>query len=117
MCHNMLSIAVMARAHEESLTKGGRVRDAWNAKRATAASKVLTARVPAWLTVRDGRIEPIADRVEIVRRIFRETIVGDGRRTIVRRLNAKKVASFHGPRERLAAILRGQAACEPCRDR
>lgn len=90
----ILSIAVMARAHEESLTKAGRVRDAWTAKRAAAATKVLTARVPAWLTVRDGRIEPIADRVEIVRRIFRETIGGDGRRTIVRRLNAEKVASF-----------------------
>lgn len=92
----ILSIAVMARAHEESLTKATRVREAWDKKRAGAASKPLTARVPAWLELREGRIEEIQGKTDIVRRIFRETIAGDGRRVIVRRLNQEKIPSFQG---------------------
>lgn len=92
----IVSIAVMARAHEESQTKATRVREAWDKKRAAAASKPLTARVPAWLELRDGRIEAIPGRAEIVRRIFRETSAGEGRRSIVRRLNDEKIPSFQG---------------------
>lgn len=90
----ILSIAVMARAHEESLTKATRVREAWDKKRAGAASKPLTARVPAWLELREERINEISERAEIVRRIFRETIAGDGRRVIIRRLNDEGIPSF-----------------------
>lgn len=90
----LLSLAVMARAHEESRTKGKRVRDAWENKRAHAAEKVLTSRVPAWLRVVDGRIEKFDERPDLVRRIFRETIAGNGRRAIVSRLNQEKVPSF-----------------------
>ena len=90
----ILSLAVMARAHEESQTKAVRLREAWSAKRATAAEKVVTSRVPEWLVVRDGRIHTIPERVALVQRIFRETIDGDGRRTIVRRLNEEKVPAF-----------------------
>ena len=84
----------MARAHEESLTKATRVREAWDKKRAGAASKPLTARVPAWLELREERINEISERAEIVRRIFRETIAGDGRRVIIRRLNDEGIPSF-----------------------
>ena len=90
----ILSLAVMARAHEESQTKAVRLREAWSAKRATAAQKVVTSRVPEWLVVREGRIHVIPERVAVVRRIFRETINGDGRRTIVRRLNDEKILAF-----------------------
>lgn len=94
----IVSLAVMARAHDESRTKGIRVREAWDKKRTAAAEKVLTSRVPAWLRVVDGKIETIPKRVEVVQRIFRETVAGDGRRTIVRRLNADKVPPFAGGR-------------------
>lgn len=84
----------MARAHEESLTKATRIREAWDKKRSAAAERPLTARVPAWLRIREGRIEAIPERAELVRRIFRETIAGQGRRTIVKRLNDEGIASF-----------------------
>jgi DNA invertase Pin-like site-specific DNA recombinase len=90
----ILSLAVMARAHEESQTKAVRLREAWGAKRVTATEKIITSRVPEWLVVRDGKIETIPERVALIRRIFRETIDGVGRRTIICRLNDEKVPSF-----------------------
>lgn len=58
------------------------------------AEKVLTSRVPYWLPVIDGQIERIPHRADIVRRIFTETIDGDGRQRIVRKLNSEGVPSF-----------------------
>ncbi|MCJ2009577.1 recombinase family protein [Methylobacterium sp. J-092] len=92
----IVSLATMARAHEESKTKGIRVREAWDAKRAKAGQKVLTSRVPAWLTVVDGQIRTVPTRVELVRRIFRETGDGQGRRIVVRRLNDERIPPFMG---------------------
>lgn len=83
----MMSLAVMARAHEESDTKATRLREVWAKKRREAGTTVMTARLPGWLRKVDGKVEEIPERAELVRRIFRETIEGDGRRTIVRRLN------------------------------
>ncbi|NEU12476.1 recombinase family protein [Methylobacterium sp. BTF04] len=95
----IVSLMVMARAHEESKTKAMRLREAWSAKRATAAEKVVTSRVPEWLFVREGRIHRNPERVELVQRIFRETIDGDGRRKIIRRLNDEKVPAFRNGKE------------------
>lgn len=110
----ILSLAVMARAHEESRTKATRVGEAWAKKRANAAAgTVLTSRVPAWLEVRDGAIMVMPDRVEVVRRIFRETVDGHGRRAIVRRLNQEGVPTFQGRKgwqpSTVAKILRNRS--------
>jgi DNA invertase Pin-like site-specific DNA recombinase len=86
-----MSLIVMTRAHEESRIKSQRISDVWSNKRAKASEKVVTARVPAWLRVvtKDGvrTIEEIPKRVEIVRRIFAESIRGRGKYTICRDLN------------------------------
>ena len=92
------SIMIMARAHEESLIKSQRVTAAWERKKELARSekKPLTPRCPEWLEVRDGKFHLRPERVAVVHRIFQDTIVGYGRREIVRRLNAEKVPTWRG---------------------
>ncbi len=98
----MMSLFVMARAHEESATKSDRVGRAWAAKRERAreAGQAMTARCPAWIRLvggpRTGRYELIEDRAAIVRDIFAKTIAGVGRRTIVRGLNAEGFSAWGG---------------------
>lgn len=87
-----ISLIVMTRAHEESRIKSQRISEAWSNKRARAAQKVVTGRVPAWLTVvvKDGVkvIQEVPERVRVVKRIFAESIAGRGKYVICRDLNA-----------------------------
>ncbi len=87
----MLSILIMVRAHEESLTKSDRVGKAWQRKldEGLRNHKLVTKAVPKWMHVVDGKIELIPERAEAVRRIF--TMIKDGlsQDTIVRTLNAE----------------------------
>lgn len=94
----IISLVVMSRAHEESRIKSERVGKAWRRKKEAARSekKPLTRRCPEWLELVDGRYVERPDRVAIVRRIFRETIEGAGRREIVRRLNAEGIPPLRG---------------------
>lgn len=94
----IISLVVMSRAHEESRIKSERVGKAWRRKKEAARSekKPLTSRCPEWLELVDGRYVERPDRVAIVRRIFRETIEGAGRREIVRRLNAEGIPPLRG---------------------
>jgi len=95
--HTSLLVAIVTfmRANEESATKARRLKAVWQAKRARAGEKILTRVVPAWLRVSDaGQIEPIPERVEVVRRIFRETLVGEGKHAIAKRLNEESVPVF-----------------------
>ncbi len=90
----IISIIIMARAYEESSTKSLRVSHAWNLKREAArhTRQAMTATCPGWIRLvggpRIGRYELIEERAEIVRSMFAAVIAGDGRRTIVKRLNA-----------------------------
>lgn len=98
----LIAVASMARAHEESRIKSQRVGKAWRRKKDEAREerRPLTPRGPSWLELKDGQWREIPDRVEIVRRIFRETIQGFGRREIVRRLNADGVPTFRSGENR-----------------
>jgi DNA invertase Pin-like site-specific DNA recombinase len=98
----IISLAVMARAHDESRVKSDRVGEAWRQKKEAARTlrKPITPRCPEWLEVRDERFVLRPERVEVVRRIFRETINGFGRRTIVSRLNDEKIPSFKAGEKR-----------------
>ena len=95
------SLMVMIRANNESRVKGERVAAAWERKRLAARDKShrLSDRIPGWLKPgRDeaGRrtITENAKRVEIVRRIFDETVQGLGRRAIAKGLNREGKLSF-----------------------
>jgi DNA invertase Pin-like site-specific DNA recombinase len=90
------SLVILSRAHEESRTKSVRIRSAWANKRANAASRPLTAMCPAWLRLsRDkSRYDVIADRAEVVRSIFNDTVNGIGNYSITQRLNKRGVPHF-----------------------
>lgn len=94
----MMSLIVMQRAHEESLTKSKRGKEAWKAKRDAAAngSRKLTGLCPNWLTLDKEKQEFIVneDRAAIVRRIFDMTIDGIGNRSIAATLNSEGVPPF-----------------------
>jgi DNA invertase Pin-like site-specific DNA recombinase len=109
----MISLAVMQRAHEESLTKSKRLSASWDQKRRTATQeaetnsegrsgkiKPITSRCPEWLTVNKqaGAFEVNEERAEIIRRIFSMTIDGMGRRAIANVLNSEGVPSFRSDR-------------------
>ena len=85
----MMSLLVMSRAHEESLTKSRRVGAAWANKRAKSRRQALTARCPAWLKLsNDGtRYEMIEKRAAVIRRIFDDSASGIGNYSITQRLN------------------------------
>lgn len=90
----IVSLVVMARAHEESSTKSYRVRDAWEKKRSNASTVPLTARCPEWLRLVNGKFEIIPKRVEIIRQIFEWSASGLGRWKIIKRL--KGIDAFRG---------------------
>ncbi|ODT75330.1 MAG: hypothetical protein ABS76_34600 [Pelagibacterium sp. SCN 64-44] len=96
----VVSIAVMARAHDESRVKGLRVGKAWEEKRRLAKEEgqAMTAICPGWIRLvgdpKSGRYELIPERAMIVRRIFEDTIAGLGRRTIAGRLNRNSTPTW-----------------------
>ncbi|MFK3777274.1 recombinase family protein [Agrobacterium sp. NPDC089420] len=94
----IVSLAIMSRAHEESKLKADRVAKAWRRKKDEARNerRPLTPRCPEWLEVRDGKFVEREERVDLVKRIFQETIDGFGRREIMRRLNVEGEPTFRG---------------------
>ena len=102
----IVSIAVMARAHDESRTKGLRVGKAWAQKRLLAAEhgQAMTAMCPGWIRLvggpKRGHYELIPDRADVVRGIFDDAINGLGRRAIARRLNERGIPTWGIGRKR-----------------
>ncbi|WP_079606598.1 recombinase family protein [Bradyrhizobium erythrophlei] len=96
----IMSLVIMSRAHEESLTKSRRIAAAWKNKRTQATDrKPMTKWCPAWLALSPDRSRylQIPERVEVVRQIFRDTAAGVGMYSIASRLNKTKVPTFGGP--------------------
>ena len=85
----IISILIMSRAHEESLMKSQRVGAAWanKKKQVIESGKLLTRKVPLWITVIDGKPQLIPERADIVRRIYELSRQGIGTHTIVKTLN------------------------------
>jgi DNA invertase Pin-like site-specific DNA recombinase len=87
----MFAIMLMSRAHEESATKADRVSRAWRQKMLRVADGVqLTKRVPFWI-VKEDRTKSIADKVAIVKRIFKLSADGLGGQRITTLLNSESV--------------------------
>jgi DNA invertase Pin-like site-specific DNA recombinase len=86
------SLAIMARAHEESASKSKRIRAAWDRKKANAQERIVTSSVPAWLKVKDGKIVADAKKAATVVRIFELVRSGYGLHLLERTLNETKVA-------------------------
>jgi hypothetical protein len=77
----------LQRAWRESLCKSERIGAAFHKKKANAASKVVTANVPTWLEVVDGKIVERPEMVETVREVFRLAANGVGIYNIRKQLN------------------------------
>ena len=92
------SLFTMIRANEESETKSRRLRSVWDKKKKDAATdgKPMTRRCPAWLELSPDRNEyvPIPDRVEVIKRIFKDTDEGLGQHAIAHALNSEGVKPF-----------------------
>lgn len=89
----MMSIVIMAQAHEESAKKAERLAKAWKIKREKIGERKLTGRCPAWLELSPDRksFRPIEERVQVLRRIFTDTAAGIGAATIAANLNREGV--------------------------
>jgi len=95
----MASIISMSRAHEESVVKRDRLSRSWENKRRRAGSQVMTRQTVAWVEVRPDRsgFDLVADRAEVVRRVFQDAANGIGSDRIARMLNQEGVPAFKKP--------------------
>jgi DNA invertase Pin-like site-specific DNA recombinase/predicted RecB family endonuclease len=84
-------------SYEESDKKSQIISSVYQAKReALTTGKVMTGKLPGWLTLVDGKICAIPERVTVVRRIFELSDAGIGRQSIARRLNEEGVPVWGG---------------------
>ncbi|MCP4748029.1 MAG: hypothetical protein GY874_18115 [Desulfobacteraceae bacterium] len=92
----MISLSVMQRAHEESLSKSKRLSEAWKTKRKEAQVKKLTAKCPGWLKLNKNtnEFEIIQERADIVRRIFNMTLDNVGKIAITQQFKVERVPTF-----------------------
>lgn len=95
----LISLIIMMRANEESVTKSKRLRAAVAANRDDPASRYHGGQCPAWLrpnATKNG-YEVIPERAAVIRRIFAEAMAGRGLQSITRDLNADGTPMFgHG---------------------
>jgi DNA invertase Pin-like site-specific DNA recombinase len=92
----LISLTIMARAHEESKMKAARLSKAWEQKRKNLATKKFSAQCPYWLKLdRDkNEFKPVKARVDVVNYIFELALSGLGNFTITKRLNGEGIANF-----------------------
>jgi DNA invertase Pin-like site-specific DNA recombinase len=111
----MMAIMELSRGHEESAVKSDRVSDAWREKRgkAVADGTPLTAQVPGWLRLVDGKFEVLEGAAAAVRQIFLWAVEGHGLGVITKRLNGGDFPLIgrtpHWTRSYVASILRSRA--------
>jgi DNA invertase Pin-like site-specific DNA recombinase len=87
----IISITIMARAHEESLTKSRRMMAAWESKRANVDQKKLTSTCPRWMRLNTEKteFELIPERVAVIKEMIAWHKAGLGRSQIAKRLNER----------------------------
>ena len=92
----MLSLVVMMRAHEESLTKSRRLKAAWEDKRRRISEEKLSACCPSWLRLASdrSRFVVIPERAELVGRVYQMSLDGYGVALIAETLNTEGISSW-----------------------
>ena len=85
----IISLTIMSRAHEESLSKSKRLAAAWEVKRKNLKNTKLTKKCPAWLRLdRDAQeFVEISERGNIIKEIFELYLDGFGASAICKKLN------------------------------
>lgn len=90
----IMSLTIMARAHEESATKSKRLSAVWAEKKRNALQRIVTSQVPAWLTVTNGKIVIDENKANIIRDIFSLIRNGYGLNLLERKLNLDRVPTI-----------------------
>jgi DNA invertase Pin-like site-specific DNA recombinase len=92
----MLSLVVMMRAYEESLTKSRRLKAAWEDKRRRISEEKLSSCCPSWLRLAADRTRfvVIRERAELVNRVYQMSLDGYGVTLIARTLNSEGIPSW-----------------------
>jgi DNA invertase Pin-like site-specific DNA recombinase len=115
----MMMIVELSRGHSESAMKRERNGAKWQEKLACAragkvqpprrrdgrVTRALTDQLPAWVEDRGGKLCLIADRAQVVKRIFALSATGYGLRRIVGRLTAEGVPAWGTSRAWSVAYL------------
>lgn len=91
----ILSIALMAKANDESKLKGGRIKSARanSHKLAQKSNHIITKQVPFWCDIVDDSIEP-NKHSKTVKRIFELSLSGMGGISIARTLNEQNIPCY-----------------------
>lgn len=89
----IISIVIMQRAHEESMTKSFRLRKKWEERRKNIKNRKIATRIPSWLTLSEDHrtFTPIPSAVAIINKMFTDYSSGIGVVTIAKRLNESGV--------------------------
>jgi hypothetical protein len=83
----MLVIVELSRGHRESKRKSDLIGPVWRRKKEAARDgRIVTDRLPAWVTIRDGKLVLIPEAASAVRLIFEWAASGYGTPRIVSRL-------------------------------
>lgn len=111
----VVSLAVMARAHEESLVKSQRITAAYDRRRELIRSKTCPPKnLATWLEWKNNRVQLIPSRAKIVRRIFQMAREGHGCAGIARIFNREGIPGFRRQmwlQGTIRSILMRKAAC------
>lgn len=85
-----MSLGIMIRANDESVTKAKRLKLTWEKKRKDISEKKLTRMAPSWLILSDDRseFEVVEEAARLVRTIYGLCIDGMGIYSITRHLNS-----------------------------
>jgi len=85
----IISLSIMARAHEESEMKSKRIKAAWKNKRDKAQYGIpISNRCPLWLKVVDGKYE-LTEKAEDIQRMYQLHLEGYGIGKIVQKFKGK----------------------------
>ena len=97
------------RANDESARKQQLIRDSWTGKRRkmVETGKIMTARCPGWLRLREDRsaFDMIRERADTVRRMFEMTLAGAGQHAIAATFNGEGIVPFRGGKHWVAAYV------------
>lgn len=83
----MIAVVKFCTAYDESKKKSFRSNKNWDKKRSLAAVKPMTARIPAWLKIQNGKIVVDEPKAQIIKQIFKDAINGMGLTAITKNLN------------------------------
>ena len=92
----MMSVLQMIRSHEESRTKGLRVKQAWSQKMKKVDEGVmLTRRLPFWIDPNNHK-KLNSKKLPVIRKIFNLAAKGSGATAIAKKLNSEGVETATG---------------------